>query len=169
MFNEDQCIVQRQMCADSLLECQCKVLQTNRDPGEYYHSTYSYFVSFFITAPWQLYHPFTFALKHWILFSSASTGGLLSWNYVYHMERHIFAAETSWNCGDERKTERRIRVEVVGVCVRLCLLHRVSAYMFVYIYIAICAHTSVHIHTQHVSIWSWCGLLAKWNVSGIRE
>lgn len=51
MFNEDQCIVQRQMCADSLLECQCKVLHTNRDPGEYYHSTYSYFVSFFITAP----------------------------------------------------------------------------------------------------------------------
>lgn len=39
MFNEDQCIEQRQMCADFLLKCQREVLQTNTDPREYYNST----------------------------------------------------------------------------------------------------------------------------------
>lgn len=65
------------------------------------------------------------------------------------MERHIFAAENSWNCGDERKTERRVCVEIVSVCVSLCLLHRVSAYMFVYIiYIELYVHTHLSIYTH---------------------
>lgn len=101
-------------------------------------------------------------------FSSASTGGLLSWYYVYPMERHIFAAENSWNCGDERETERRTRVEIVGVCVRPCLLHRVSAYMFVYIYIFIyiyscmCTHICLYTHT------ACCYLKLMWSLGQMK-
>lgn len=63
------------------------------------------------------------------------------------MERNLFAAENSWNCGDKRKTRRRA---LPGDCWCLCTSVFIRLceciYVCIYIYIAICAHTSVSTH-----------------------
>lgn len=63
------------------------------------------------------------------------------------MERNIFAAENSWNCGDRRKTKRRTPP---GDCQCLCtsVFVTLCGCIYVCIYIALYVHTHPSIYTH---------------------
>lgn len=77
----------------------------------------------------------------------------ITWKEIYLLLKILGTVGTRGKQGEE------LCLGIAGVCVRLCLLHCVSAYMFVYIYRAICAHTSVCTHAAcfyfEVSMVSW--------------